>query len=266
MNGHSKQPEAPYDGSYRGKSKTLTIRTPEGIAFSLAIASPTTRFFALVIDLACSYIATTVIGLAVQVTGLINPDLAGALWLLASFVVSTGYAIILEWFWRGQTFGKMVMHIRVVDEQGLRLRFSQVVIRNLLRVVDMLPGMYLVGGLSSFISSRGQRIGDITANTIVIQHLAISEPDLDQISPGKFNSFRNYPHLASRLRQNVSPTEAGIALQALLRRNALNDDARLQLFAAIRAHLEEIVRFPPESTEGLSNEQYIRNTVDILFR
>lgn len=260
------QPDFQNSAASRGKHKTLTIRTPEGIAFSLAIASPATRFLALVIDKLCAYIVATVISLIARLAGIISADLAGAIWLISSFMISTGYPIVMEWFWRGQTIGKMVMHIRVVDEQGLRLRFSQVVIRNLLRFVDMLPGMYLVGGLSSFISTRGQRIGDIAANTIVIQHPEIAEPDLDQINPGKFNSFREYPHLAARLRQNVSPAEAGITLRALLRRNTLDDDARLLLFSEIRVHMEKIVRFPADVVEGISDEQYVRNIADILFR
>jgi len=253
----------PYSGP--GKQKNLTIRTPEGIAFSLAIASPITRFVALVIDKICIYVASSVIGLAIQLIGLISADMAGAFWIVASFILSTGYPIAFEWYWRGQTIGKRIMRIRVMDEQGLRLNFSQVVVRNILRFVDMLPGLYLLGGLFAFFSMRGQRIGDIAANTIVIQHAEISEPDLAQINPGKFNSFKELPHLVGRLRQNISPAEAGIALQALLRRDTLDADARLKLFAEIRAHMEKVARFPPETIQGTSDEQYVRNVVDILF-
>ena len=250
----------------REKNKTLTIRTPEGILFSLPIASPIIRFLALAIDKACTAIAAIVAITFIGLFGIVSPDIAGAVWILVSFLIFTGYPIAMEWFYRGQTVGKIVMHIRVIDEQGLKLRFSQVVIRNLLRVVDMLPGLYFVGGLSSFVSPHGQRIGDIVANTVVMRHVKIAEPDLDQINPGKFNSFREYPHISARLRQNTSPVEAGIALQALLRRNTLEDNARLELFAAIRAHIEAKVRFPPEAVEGISDEQYVRNVADILFR
>jgi len=248
-----------------GKQKHLTIRTPEGIAFSLAIASPITRFVALVIDKISIYVASSVISMLIRLLGLINADMAGAFWIAASFVISVGYPIVFEWYWRGQTIGQKIMRIRVMDEQGLRLKFSQIVIRNILRFVDMLPGFYLVGGMSSFISTRGQRIGDIAANTIVIQHAEISEPDLTQINPGKFNSFKEHPHLVARLRQNISPAEAGIALRALLRRDTLDADARLKLFEEIRTHMENIARFPPETTQGTSDEQYVRNVVDILF-
>jgi hypothetical protein len=154
----------------------------------------------------------------------------------------------------------------VVDEDGLRLRFSQIVIRNLLRFVDSLPSFYLVGGVATLFNARAQRLGDIAANTIVIRHVKPVSPDLDQLIPGKFNSFRDFPHLVARVRQNVTPEEAGIALRALMRRENLDPKARLVLFGKLVGHFKEIAAFPPECTDGISDEQYVRNVVDVLFR
>ena len=186
--------------------------------------------------------------------------------MLSYFVVSIGYPIATEWYWRGQTLGKRLLRLRVMDAQGLRLQFSQIVIRNLLRFVDMLPVFYLVGGVSSLVNHQAQRLGDIAANTIVVRNSEIPEPDLAQVLSGKYNSFRNYPHLVARLRQRVSPSEAGIALQSLLRRDQLNPEARLELFAEIASHMKQIVEFPQEAMEGITDEQYVRNVVDLLFR
>ena len=247
-------------------SKTLTIQTPEGIVFPLLLADPVTRFLALVIDRLCVYLLSSVAGALLNFAGVINRDFAGAAVMIIVFVISLGYGIALEWLWQGQTVGKRIMRLRVMDEQGLRLTFSQIVIRNLLRFVDALPLFYLVGGVSSLISPRAQRIGDIAANTIVISHPRIAEPDLDQVLPGKFNSLRRHPNLAARLRQRISPREAGIVVQALARRDAISPDARVRLFGEVRRHMERLVTFPPETVEGLSDEQYIRNVVDILFR
>jgi hypothetical protein len=152
-----------------------------------------------------------------------------------------------------------------MDVQGLRLRFSQVVIRNLLRFVDSLPAFYMVGGIACLISQRAQRLGDFAANTIVVWNPRISEPDLDQLLEGKYNSFHDYPHLEARLRQHVTPQQAGIALQAVLRRDELTPQARIELFRDLASHFKRIVAFPEEATEGISDEQYLRNVVDVLF-
>src|SRR5438552_15566616 len=249
-----------------GKTSTLLVHTPEGIVFSLTLAGPVTRFLAWGVDMACIGALSSALGTLLGFLGLLSPDLARGMAVLAGFVIQIGYGIVLEWFWRGQTLGKRLLRLRVMDAQGLRLQFSQIVIRNLLRFIDMLPAFYLVGGIACLLSRRAQRLGDFAANTIVVRDPKIKEPDLDQLLEGKYNSLRDYPHLAARLHQRVSPAEARVALQALLRRDELDAQARVELFADIAAHLRLLVGFPPEAAEGITDEQYVRNVVDILFR
>ncbi len=249
------------------RTNTLLIRTPEGVVFSQLLAGPMTRFLAWLIDLFCIFVITLVIGVVLALFQLISVGFAQALGLLIQFVLMLGYSIVLEWYWRGQTFGKRVLRLRVMDAEGLRLKFSQVVVRNLLRFVDMLPTLfYLVGGVSCLLSRRSQRLGDLVANTIVVRIPKVAEPNLDQILAGKFNSLREYPHLEARLRQRVSAAEAGVALQALLRRDTLEPQARVELFGEIAEHFRGKVQFPPEATEGITDEQYVRNLVDSLYR
>jgi hypothetical protein len=162
--------------------------------------------------------------------------------------------------------GKRLLRLRVVDIQGLRLQFGQIVIRNLLRFVDALPLFYLVGGVACLVNRRSQRLGDVAANTVVIRVPKLNEPNLDSLLARKFNSLREHPHLAARLHQRVSPAEARVALQALLRRDELDAAARVELFGEIAAHFRTHVEFPPEAIEGITDEQFVRNVVDILFR
>jgi uncharacterized RDD family membrane protein YckC len=250
----------------QSKTSTLLVQTPEGIVFSLLLAGPVTRFLAWAVDMACIGALSSAVGSALGLLGLISPDFARGMIALAYFVIQIGYGIVLEWFWRGQTIGKRLLRLRVMDAQGLHLQFSQIVIRNLLRFVDMLPAFYLVGGIACLASRRAQRLGDFAANTIVVRNPKIQEPDLDQLLSGKFNSLRDYPHLAARLHQRVSPGEARVALQALIRRDELEAKARVELFGEIAAHFRSLVEFPPETTEGITDEQYVRNVVEILFR
>jgi uncharacterized RDD family membrane protein YckC len=245
---------------------TLVIRTPEGIAFSLPLACPVTRSIAWLIDAACIAAVMSLVRSVLGLVNLINADLGASLTVLAYFAAQIGYGMMCEWFWRGQTVGKRVLRLRVVDARGLRLQFNQVALRNLIRVLDALPAFYLVGGTASLLSPRAQRLGDLVANTIVVRNPRTPEPDLDQLLSGKFNSLREYPHLEARLRQRVSPEEARLALQSLLRRDQLELQARLDLFEPLAAHLRSLVVFPPEASEGITAEQYVRNVVDILFR
>jgi uncharacterized RDD family membrane protein YckC len=248
------------------KTSTLFIRTPEGIVFSQWLAGPVTRFFAWFMDQLCISAALFILGIALDLLKLINWNFGFALSVISYFVISIGYGIFLEWNWRGQTVGKKLLRLRVVDVEGMRLQFNQIVVRNLLRFVDSLPAFYLVGGLTCWFNSRCQRLGDLAANTVVIRNPRVTEPDLDQLLAGKFNSLRQYPHLAARLRQRISPAAADVALQALLRRDEFDPGARVELFRELAGHFRAKVEFPAEATDGVADEQYLRNVVDILYR
>jgi uncharacterized RDD family membrane protein YckC len=247
-------------------NSTLRIKTPEGITFSFQLAGPVVRCLAWIVDLLAIMAISQGVNILGQLAGIFSEDLAGAIAIFGYFVVSIGYGVATEWAWRGQTIGKRLVGLRVMDAQGLRLQFHQILLRNLLRFADMLPGFYLVGGLACYFSRRSQRLGDLAANTIVVHNTKQTEPDLDQLLAGKFNSLRQYPHLEARLRQRVSAAEARLALQALVRRDELEPASRVTLFAELADHFKAAVTFPPEVIEAMPDEQFIRNVVDILFR
>ena len=248
------------------KTSTLFIRTPEGIVFSQLLAGPVTRFFAWFIDQLCISAAMTILGTGLHLLELVSWNFAIALYVISYFIVSIGYGIFFEWSWRGQTVGKKLLRLRVVDVEGMRLQFNQIVVRNLLRFVDALPAFYFVGGLTCWLNPRCQRLGDIAANTVVIRNPRVAEPDLDQLLAGKYNSLRQYPHLVARLRQRISSAEADVVLQALLRREEFNPAARVELFGELAGHFRARVEFPAEATDGVADEQYLRNVVDVLYR
>jgi uncharacterized RDD family membrane protein YckC len=246
--------------------KTLQIQTPEGVVFNVAVAGLFTRFLSWTVDAAAIMTAATIIGLFTQLFALISPDLAKALYIIFYSVLSVGYGIFTEWKWRGQSWGKRILRLRVMDASGLKLQFSQIVIRNLLRPVDLLPIGYLLGGIVSFFTRRGQRLGDLAANTVVVvvpENLVL---DVQQLKESKYNSFRDYPHLEARLRQRVKPTEAALALDAILRRDEMTPEARLELFRQIAAHFRTLVSFEEKMDEMITDEQFVRNTVASIYR
>jgi uncharacterized RDD family membrane protein YckC len=244
---------------------TLKIRTPEGIEFGLPLAGPVSRMLALVLDL---LVVMTIGRIAKQILGplgFLGKDFSDAIEILSLFVISLAYAMLAEWLWRGQTVGKRLLRLRVVDAAGLRLEPSQVIVRNLMRFVDGLPLLYLLGGITCVVSRHRQRLGDLAAGTVVVRAPKLTRPDLNQLLGGKYNSLAEVRHLAARLRQRVKPEVAALAVEALLRRDAIEPQARLALFAELAAHFKGLVEYPDEVVEQLSDEQYVRNTVEILF-
>jgi uncharacterized RDD family membrane protein YckC len=86
---------------------------------------------------------------------------------LLAFVLVVGYYIVCESA-TGATLGKRMVGIRVVGEDGEHVTFGAAVVRNLLRFVDALF-FYFVGFIFAILSTRGQRLGDRAAHTIVVR-------------------------------------------------------------------------------------------------
>jgi uncharacterized RDD family membrane protein YckC len=243
----------------------LRIETPEGVVFSFTLASPVARMLAWALDTAITVAASQAVANALDKLGTVAKDWTAALSLLIYFAFSLLYSIVLEWRWRGQTVGKRLFGLRVVDAHGLRLHFYQIALRNLLRAVDMLPLCYLVGGAAALLSDKAQRLGDMAAGTIVLRETAAGQPDLEQIAPARYNSLAAFPHLAARLRSRTHPEAAVLAVRALLQRDRYQPDARVELFADLAAYFRAVAPYPEEAVEGLADEQYVRSVVRVLY-
>jgi uncharacterized RDD family membrane protein YckC len=87
---------------------------------------------------------------------------------IAFLVIMIFYFIALEARF-GQTLGKLIMGIKIIDKEGNSPGFRKSLIRNLLRVVDALPSLYILGIYLISTSEKNQRYGDKKANVIVVK-------------------------------------------------------------------------------------------------
>ncbi len=248
-----------------GRSALLRIRTPEGVEFAVPLAGPVTRCLAWLVDFLVVTALTMMLAKILGVLAAFFADAVGAVYALAYFALSTGYAMALEYFWGGRTLGKKLLGLRVADESGLRLTGRQVILRNLLRMIDNLPIFYLVGGSAAFFSRRGQRLGDLAAATVVVRDTKPRIPDLARLEPARFNSLREHAPLCARLRRKSDPRAAAAALTALLRREGYEPSARVALFRDLADYFRGLVAFPAEAVDALSDEQFVRNAVEVLY-
>jgi uncharacterized RDD family membrane protein YckC len=243
----------------------LRLATPEGVVFSLRLAGPGIRLLALCLDL----LVISAIGRALYLTSDLFPSrvrpFGAAVLSVAYFAVSIGYGIVFEWLMRGQTVGKRLLRLRVMDGRALPLTFPQVVVRNLMRVIDALPLFYLVGGAAATLSRHYRRLGDMLAGTVVVRETPVGAAAFDRLACAQHNSLLARPALAARLRALAVPAEAELVLSAVLRRESLEPTERARLYRALVEHLQSLVSFPEELVEPLSDEQYLRDVIGILF-
>ncbi|OGH63946.1 MAG: hypothetical protein A3I06_00580, partial [Candidatus Lindowbacteria bacterium RIFCSPLOWO2_02_FULL_62_12] len=235
---------------------------PEGISFTYELAGPVLRLYSLLLDGLCIYGLYYFANRFTTALDLIWRDVGTAVQFLVFFLVMWGYYIATEWYLQGQSVGKKILGLRVMDAQGFKLRLEQVVLRNLMRAVDALPVAYLLGGIVSFFSPRRQRLGDMLAGTVVVREARRARPDVSALLGDRYNSFLDHPHLVYMARSRIVPEEAGLLLGAVLSRDDLDPAARLAVFASLAAHFKSRVPFPDDA---LSDERYLRNFADVVF-
>lgn len=141
------------------------VEAPEGVDLALRLAGPVPRALAFAFDGFLRGIFYVFAGIALGVA------FARAGLGMAFLLVALGevlYPVAFELLADGQTLGKRVVGIRVVHEDGTRIRWQASLLRNLLVIADALPGTYLFAAASMLCSPRFQRIGDHAAGTLVV--------------------------------------------------------------------------------------------------
>lgn len=156
-------PAGSYDADVDPEAE-FRLAAAEGIDLDISLAGIGSRGIALLVDMVLALIVLIVVGWALQTFG----DIGQAGYAVLAFVVSIGYPILFEGFAGGRTPGKAAMGIQVVNADATRIGFLAAAIRGVVRPIDMLPGMYLVGVVSILATQRAQRLGDLAASTIVI--------------------------------------------------------------------------------------------------
>ena len=242
------------------------IRTPEGVVFHLYPAGIPRRMAAVLIDVLMLSAIISTVNIILPLFTLFHSTLSYAVIIGVDFILGWLYWFASEWLWNGKTVGKRLMKIRVIDSSGLKLLLPQIIIRNLLRSIDFLPVLYITASISSFFDPRARRLGDIAAGTIVVRDLELRSPDLNSILPDKYNSLRDYHIEAARMRDKISPEESNLLIEALRRRNQLNPKDRYHVYAELAEYFKQKVKFPESALDGMSDEKFLKNITDILYR
>jgi len=215
-------------------TERVTVETPEHVEFSYEIAGLGSRFTAGLVD-ACiqgtGILAILVLFWAgspsVSFASYVESALQGLL-LLALFLFLWGYHLYFETFRGGQSPGKRLFKIRVVAEGGYPVTLPRAAVRNLLRVVDILPLPYGIAGVSMFLDPRGRRLGDLAAGTVVVRERGTA-------APASVAAARALTAGDREGRRRLPPLEEEMVRAFLKRREKLTPDARGRLAAFVAA-------------------------------
>jgi uncharacterized RDD family membrane protein YckC len=181
-------------------SKTA-IQTAQNVQIDYRIASLGTRIIAYFLDIIVLIIYMLVIEYFVIKLGDVFDNITafGVQQLVLLPVVT--YSLYMHILFKGRTLGKIIMGIKVVMSDGSPAQWSNFLTRWMLRVPDMWLSTFAVGTLSIIFSDRKQRLGDIGANTIVIntrKEVKISHTILEEVEESYTPTFLTVHELSDQ--------------------------------------------------------------------
>jgi len=219
----------------------VRISTPEGVDVELTLAGIGSRFIAALLDLMLQGAVLLAAAFALGVLGGDGSSLGTAAFSIVFFLVFFGYDVLFEVRSRGRTLGKRWTGLRVVRSGGRPVTFVPSAVRNVLRVVDILPMFYAIGMLSIFVTGRNQRLGDLAAGTLIVRERPGGMRERPASGePVTIHSTDGWDVSA------VSAQDVGTVRQFLARRDGLDTRARAQLAGDLERRLRPRVAGAPE--------------------
>ncbi len=225
------------------------VVTGEAVALDLRVAQLGSRLVAALIDIAIEIgLLLALIFLVAFIQPDLDPQLAQAFFVVVLLAFGVGYPVAFETLWRGQTPGKAALGLRVVRDDGGPLRFRHALGRALVGFAVERPGV--TGGsaavISSLLSTRGKRLGDFVAGTMVIQ---------ERVPAHRVQLVQMPPQLAawaSTLDLSRLPDDLALAARDFLgRAGQLHPTARETLGRQIAEAMAAVVSPPaPDGTPG----------------
>ncbi|SKB04069.1 Uncharacterized membrane protein YckC, RDD family [Prosthecobacter debontii] len=145
------------------------VELADGVEIHLRVAGPAARSVAWLVDCVIFCLILGALGLAlVFLSAGMGGMTSQGIFLLCTFLLSWFYNVFFEMGKRAATPGQKMMGLKVASVSGAPVRLPQSLIRNLLRVIDFMPGFYLFGLVCSLFNQRFQRLGDLVADTVVV--------------------------------------------------------------------------------------------------
>jgi uncharacterized RDD family membrane protein YckC len=205
----------------------VTVAGSGGDDLDLVLAGVGPRGLALLVDLVLQSVMLFAVMAAADAAG----GLSTAVVVVAVAVIFLGYPTLAEAFAGGRTVGKAVLGISVVSVDGTPVTFPAAAIRNGLRLVDCLPGVYAVGTIAVLTTRRHQRLGDLAAGTIVVRRAPASSAeemarwDLSEVTADEVAAMRSFlgrrddmdlrarAELAKTLSFQILPKVSGVPLE-----------------------------------------------------
>lgn len=151
--------------------KTVDVVTSHNISIDYEAATVMNRGVALFLDLLIMFAYFMIMFFVVlSAAGFGDLDLFQILFNVIVYLPFMFYSLICEFFFKGQTPGKMAMGIRVVNLNGENASLGDYTLRWSFKLIDFWFSVGAIGALFISTTDKGQRLGDVLAQTAVVRN------------------------------------------------------------------------------------------------
>ena len=187
-----------------------------------------------------------ILGLGASVIWFVPSTIGPALGIFVLFAIYWGYFAIFEIVWKGQTPGKRFAGIRVIKDSGRPINAFEAIGRNLMRSVDVLPGIYGVGIVCMMLNKQSRRLGDFVAGTVVVH-----ERPTEEVRP-TWNTATEDGTASGGMVQ-VTAEELVLIETYLSRRFELDPDVRLRTAIQIADRIKTKTGLQPQAHQHVDD-------------
>lgn len=237
--------------------QAVVVHSPEHVAIHLIAAGFGRRFAAFLIDLLLIVGLTSLISM---VTRLLPDAVSTILTTTLGFLITWGYHVYFEVARSGQSLGKRLLSLRVVDARGLPIDLRQSLVRNVVRALDMMP-LGGIGVASCLLDRHRRRLGDLAAGTLVVEERQPPVVDLAALQALRQNSL-DIPRIRRQVANRVSLEEREFLLALVMRAPQLDERARFELFENVGDRYRERLGIDQQQ---LSGENLVRGLVALCY-
>jgi uncharacterized RDD family membrane protein YckC len=237
------------------------VVTTEKVPFTYRVAGIGSRFLAWLVDGSLIVVLLLMGVMAGSVLESARQGLGIALVFIWAFVAQWGYFLFFEWLWDGQTPGKRLLGIRVIQWRGTGISFYQAAVRNIVRVVDALPFFYAVGCTVAACNRLQRRLGDLAAGTLVVHIERKAKPIQSLYAPAASAEFPQEGLVRQRLAQ-LNRLQKQTLLDLCLRKDQLRVQDRARLFGAVAEYFKDRLEIAPARFQ--SDEKFVLQLVEAL--
>jgi uncharacterized RDD family membrane protein YckC len=230
------------------------IVTPEAVLLEFETAGAGSRAGAELLDVLLQLLVLFLIGIVMLLLAASGGTTEAVIaYIVVVFLVIVGYPVAMESMWNGRTLGKAVFGLRVVTVEGGPVRFRHAAIRGIFGVFEIYAVMGSVALMSIILTRRDQRLGDLSAGTILLRER--TAPANEAVAVRFFAPYGLESYVATLDVTALTNDQYGVVRSFLMRVMDLSPEARGGLAVKLaNATALELRLTPPQ---GLAPEPFL---------